>query len=68
MFKVFCDRCGQETSHSYVGDRLDRKEGDWRFYVVLAYKGTWNYGHLCFQCLKRIIELGLEQEEKDAMD
>ena len=53
MVKYFCDNCKEEKD---VSERfVTKKEGDWKFEIQTEYKGTWNAGVLCQDCLKKLL-------------
>jgi hypothetical protein len=59
MIKTYCDNCECEItkeSPSVVSDRIAFKVKDWKFEVIVSLKGTANAGHLCVDCLRKMIK------------
>lgn len=60
MYKMFCDCCGKEISHNFVGNRLKIKEiinkTDVEAEVMIAINGIWNGGHICPGCLAKVLK------------
>ena len=59
VLKAFCDECGKELKgkENKVADRIKfiSKTGH-RFELICSNAtGTWNDGHLCIKCIKKLI-------------
>ena len=55
MIKVYCDMCKKETENEVVGNRTIFELGDFKVECMVCKDNTWNGGHLCFDCLKKIL-------------
>ena len=55
MVKLICDKCGNEVDINCVSDRFHWKNDRFEFELVIAVDGTWNKGHLCEECVKKMV-------------
>ena len=55
--KYFCDACGKEMRASDF-NRLTVTLGDFKAEVITALRGTWNGGHICHACVRRLVSDG----------
>ena len=55
--KYFCDRCDAELEPC-EGGRLSVHIKEWGVEVMHKHKDTWNYGSLCWKCVREIVAKG----------
>lgn len=58
MTKTFCDMCKKEIKENAFVDRYIIKLDDFQIELVTCVRGTWNGGHLCLACQKKIVAQG----------
>lgn len=57
-YKMFCDRCGYETSENFVSNRAIISFDGWNAEIMLAHGGAYNQGILCEDCLRILLAEG----------
>lgn len=62
MYKVFCDRCEKKIKRDFVSKRFKPEIEKYDFEVAVSYKGVWNAGSICFECLKFLLVKALNSE------
>ena len=60
MLKRFCDVCKKEITHE--PDRYCRAFGLIKIEVFVAYKGNWNAGDICQECITKAVNEGHKTE------
>ena len=60
MIRTYCDGCGTEVARNFVRQRLSRSKENFKVEVQVATDGVWNDGHICFSCLLRVINEGVD--------
>ena len=63
MKKTICDNCQKETKRNYAAERLVVSMGDFKAEVLVSYRGCWNDGDLCKDCLMKLLNTGHEEKE-----
>lgn len=60
MIKIFCDFCGVELERNFVSRRFMPKLKNIVLEVLVSVNKVWNSGHLCSDCIKKIVAEGKE--------
>ena len=55
---MFCDKCKEEIKdkkNNIIDNRVELIIGKWIFQVIIGRDKTWNSGHLCLSCFKKLV-------------
>lgn len=63
-FKVFCDCCHKPIKGD--ADRVRRILGKIMIEVMVRYENTWNAGHICEECVVKVVKDGLPAKENES--
>lgn len=56
--RYFCDMCGEEIQKPTDANRIARQHANITVEVFVAVDGVWNGGHVCADCVVRVVDQG----------
>ena len=60
MVRYYCDLCGKEIAPSDLHGRLQSRLENITVKCMVAVGGIWNGGHVCNECIVKVLVVGVK--------